>query len=98
MYRPAGWLWTATTAQTSPSCCCCCYCLQDDPELLVGLLLCHVASHKGLAGAHDLIMLGDILRSLFAAQLSLQHSSRGSSSSRLTGSGGMQLLLVLVQA
>lgn len=49
-----------------------CLVLQGESELLVGILLSHVSSQGGLAAAHDLKMLGDILGSVMTATLSGQ--------------------------
>ena len=55
--------------------------LQDRPEQLVGLLLLHLTEQGGLSAAHDLVMLGDLLASLLAADVS-KHQGSSSSSSR----------------
>jgi hypothetical protein len=56
--------------------------LQDRPEELVGLLLLHITQQGGLAAAHDLVMLGDLLGSLLAADVSRHQGGTGSSGSR----------------
>lgn len=55
--------------------------LQDKPEQLIGLLLLHVAQQGGLAAAHDLFMLGDLLASLLAADVARHQGGGGGTSS-----------------
>lgn len=61
---------------------CRCVCIQDRPGELVGLLLLHITEQGGLAAAHDLVMLGDLLASLLAADLSKHQGGTSSSGSR----------------
>lgn len=56
--------------------------MQDRPEELVGLLLLHITEQGGLAAAHDLVMLGDLLASLLAADVSRHQGGTSSSGSR----------------
>jgi hypothetical protein len=48
----------------------------------VGLLLLHLTEQGGLSAAHDLVMLGDLLASLLAADVSKHQGGTSSSSSR----------------
>lgn len=63
--------------------------LQDQPEQLIGLLLLHVAQQGGLAAAHDLVMLGDLLASLLAADV-YRHQGDGGTSSSSSSRSWMQ--------
>jgi hypothetical protein len=56
--------------------------VQDKPEQLVGLLLLHIKQHGGLAAAHDLVMLGDLLASLMAADMAKHQGGTSGSSSK----------------
>lgn len=60
----------------------CCLRIQDQPAQLVGLLLLHITQQGGLASAHDLVMLGDLLASLLAADVSRHQAGTSGSSSR----------------
>lgn len=48
----------------------------------MGLLLLHIKQHGGLAAAHDLVMLGDLLASLMAADMAKHQGGTSGSSSK----------------